>query len=350
MSGPTLTPIGVVRCALQQKVAAPRQPRAAAHVEGRLELDAGYDHALSDLDGFEHIWILAWMDRADGHRSKVLPPRSEVRRGVFATRAPHRPNPIALSVVELLRVEGTTVHVRGLDLLDGTPVLDIKPYIPWADAIPRSRAGWLEPERPGDALHGERPEDPRGAHPVSLSARVTAQLAWLKHRGVDLEPALRAVLETNPAPRPYRRIRRDRRGDGFLLGLSEWRACFTVDASDGPDAVTVIAIESGYRLKERCAHPLHETFDTFTATLETGGEGLVVFSLRLLASDVYVLGGILAGQDHFASVHGAGPPDEEGRVPISVLTTEDRAEELDGWLDALTDELGLERLSETASP
>ena len=248
--------IGVVRSPFTRKVDAPRQPRAAEGVEGRVELDRAYEHAVEDLEGFEHVWVIAWMDRAGGYRPKVHPPRSEVRRGVFATRSPHRPNPIALSAVELVRVEGTVLHVRGIDLLDGTPVLDVKPYVPWTDAIPRSRVGWLEAE--GRAIEGEdRPVDPGHRFVVEVTERAAAQLAWLRGRGEDLEPTLRTVLETSPRPRPYRRIRPDAtKKGGFVLALSEWRMAFTVDG----ERVTVWEIRSGYRPSERAAHELHHSF------------------------------------------------------------------------------------------
>ena len=252
--------IGVVESPFARKVEAPRQPRVASEVEGRIVLDSALAHAVEDLDGFEHVWVLAWMDRVEGYRPKVLPPRSTKKRGVLATRSPHRPNPIALSVMELLRVEGTVLHVRGMDLLDGTPVLDIKPYLPWTDAIPRSRVGWLEEE--GRAVaDGDRPADPRGAYEVTIGERAAAQLAWLLERGVALEPTLRTVLEASPFPHPYRRISKDRaRQGGFVIALSEWRVAFHLDAADAR-RVRVTEVRSGYRPRELDGHPLHRAFN-----------------------------------------------------------------------------------------
>ena len=129
----TLAPIGVVRTAHAERAEAPRQPAAAAGSAGTIELRPGrhFEDALADLAGFDRIWVIFWFDRNPGWRPKVLPPRSTTgRKGVFATRSPHRPNPLGLSVLRLERIEGLTLHVRDLDLLDGTPVLDIKPYIP----------------------------------------------------------------------------------------------------------------------------------------------------------------------------------------------------------------------------
>ena len=143
----TVEPIGYVRCALAAKAEAARQPRASGGAPARIELMPGrnFEHALSDLGCWQYIWVLFWFDRNDGWRPKVLPPRSRSgRKGVFATRSPHRPNPLGLSAVRLERVEGLTLHVSDVDMLDGTPVLDIKPYVPYADAFPGARAGWID--------------------------------------------------------------------------------------------------------------------------------------------------------------------------------------------------------------
>src|SRR6266851_5725324 len=124
-------PIGFLRSPFGERVNAPRQPYAAKGVRGTIELlaDRNFEHALSDLEAWDHIWVIFWFHLNESWRPKVLPPRSNKRRGVFSTRSAHRPNPIGLSVVELESIEGLTLHVRNLDILDGTPVLDIKPYV-----------------------------------------------------------------------------------------------------------------------------------------------------------------------------------------------------------------------------
>jgi tRNA-Thr(GGU) m(6)t(6)A37 methyltransferase TsaA len=101
--------------------------------------------ALRSLDGFERIWLLYVFHMNEGWSALVRPPRGpRVKRGLFATRSPHRPNPIGLSAVQLVSIEGRVLRVHGIDLLDGTPILDIKPYIPYADAFPDARAGWVD--------------------------------------------------------------------------------------------------------------------------------------------------------------------------------------------------------------
>ena len=140
--------IGIVHSPYKERFATPRQPTQNEAVSGRIEIYPGrnMDQALQDLDSFSHIWVIYWMHLNQGWNPTVLPPRGpKVRRGVLATRAPHRPNPIGLSVVKLVSVKKRELVIEGLDMLDGTPVLDIKPYIPYADAIPDASHGWLQP-------------------------------------------------------------------------------------------------------------------------------------------------------------------------------------------------------------
>jgi len=141
--------IGHVASPFRERYAAPHQPGVGEAVAGSIRLLPGhnYEQAVKDLEGFSHIWVLYWMHLNDGWNPTVIPPRgSRTRRGLFATRAPHRPNRIGLSVVELVAVKGLELTIRNFDMLDGSPVLDIKPYIAYADSIPHARSGWLETE------------------------------------------------------------------------------------------------------------------------------------------------------------------------------------------------------------
>jgi len=139
-----LTVIGWIRSPFKEPAGTPIQPAFSEATQGTVEVLAEYAEALSDLDGFERIWLLYWLDRAPVPRLRVVPFRDKVERGLFATRAPCRPNPIGLSCVRLLGVRDNLLTVGGVDILDGTPLLDIKPYVPEYDAFPHSRAGWLE--------------------------------------------------------------------------------------------------------------------------------------------------------------------------------------------------------------
>jgi tRNA-Thr(GGU) m(6)t(6)A37 methyltransferase TsaA len=235
-----LEPIGYVRSALATKVEAARQPRAAGGAIGRIELLPGrnFEHALSNLAEWQFIWVLFWFDRNEGWRPKVLPPRSRSgRKGVFATRSPHRPNPLGLSAVRLERVDGLTLHVSDVDMLDGTPVLDIKPYVAYTDAIADAGDGWLTQEN--------TQRDPIPAFEVLWEDAAAEQAAWIEARtGLPLRARATATLALGPEPHPYRRIRREQRG--FTLCVKDWRLKFGVEGR----RVQVIAVESGVRKSE----------------------------------------------------------------------------------------------------
>lgn len=239
-----LEPIGFVRSALETKVEAARQPRAAAGAPARIELLPGrhFEHALEDLSRWELIWVIFWFHHNSSWRPKVLPPRSTTgRKGVFSTRAPHRPNPIGLSVVRLERVEDLVLHIRDSDMLDGTPVLDLKPYVPYTDAHPGARSGWLEDE--DIPRTGVTPSDPVRAYIVQLDPRAAEQATWIENRtGLAIGERIRATLALGPAPHPYRRIRRLEE-EALQLSVKEWRIRFTVTGRD----VRVIQIDSGFR-------------------------------------------------------------------------------------------------------
>jgi tRNA-Thr(GGU) m(6)t(6)A37 methyltransferase TsaA len=260
-------PIGIIHTPFSDRLSAPRQAAASRSAEGSIELYPGrdFEHALEDLVGWERLWVIFCfhMNPAGVWRPKVLPPRSAgKRRGVFATRSPHRPNPIGLSAVRLMAVQGRVLHVRDVDMIDGSPVLDLKPYVPYADAFPSSRTGWLAPLAPVTpvAMRGEPGYPP--AQPVTMGAAVDpepgfcvawttlaeGQAAWLlREHGVDLRERVDRVLELGPQPHPYRRIKAE--GDAFRLALKEWRVRFRVEGR----AVTVDEIRTGYRPSQLAA-------------------------------------------------------------------------------------------------
>jgi tRNA (adenine37-N6)-methyltransferase len=242
-----LEAIGYVRCAAATKVQVARQPRAAAGVPARIELLPGrnFEHALLDLDRWELIWVLFWFHHNTSWRPKVLPPRSTTgRKGVFATRAPHRPNPIGMSVVRLERVDGLNLEVRDADMLDGTPVLDLKPYVAYTDAHPAAGNGWLTDA----SASGERPADPVPAYAVRFEPLALEQSQWVQARtGLALGERIQSTLSLGPSPHPYRRIRRSR--DGMQLAVKEWRVRFAVTGRE----VSVLGVDSGFRSSQLAA-------------------------------------------------------------------------------------------------
>ena len=138
----TLHPIGTVRSPYTDRGQIPKGPKAKHDAEGVLELDPELEMGLTDIEGFSHLYVLWIFHRAEGYDLMAKPPTDDRSHGVFATRAPRRPNPIGLTVVELLGRDGPRLRVRGVDMLDGTPILDIKPYLSSVPAE-RLRRGWL---------------------------------------------------------------------------------------------------------------------------------------------------------------------------------------------------------------
>lgn len=152
-----MRPIGVIRTPFADLEGMPVQPAGARGVAGTVELYDEYAAGLLDIDGFSHAILLYAFHRSTGYEAIVTPFLDSDPHGVFATRAPRRPNPIGLSVVRITGVEGPVLRVENIDVLDGTPLLDIKPYVPSFVADDPIRIGWLQPAR--EAVAGKRSDD-----------------------------------------------------------------------------------------------------------------------------------------------------------------------------------------------
>lgn len=213
---------------------APRQGVYARN-EGVIELfpRCNYEQALEDLEGFERIWVLFVFDRNTNWKPKVHPPYGIDRKvGTFASRSPYRPNPIGLSAVELVKIEKRSLYIRNFDLLDGTPVLDIKPYIPEADAFPTSKAGWRD-------LVPDVPE-------LIITPAAKAQMEKLSALGgPDLADVARIQL-TLQSGDPERQRISGMPGEAQILAYRTWRILFVRNGA----VVTVTGIASGYSEKE----------------------------------------------------------------------------------------------------
>lgn len=170
----TLSPIAFVRSPYARRIDAPHQATVVEGTESGATAEAIVEFvedfpaaAFRDLAGFERVWLVFVFHRSEGWKPEVRPPRGGGKRSVLATRSPHRPNAIGLSAVELVAVEERFLRVRGMDLLDGTPILDIKPYVPYADAFPSSRAGWIDAIDAAQGQHSapgpKRPRSKPGA-------------------------------------------------------------------------------------------------------------------------------------------------------------------------------------------
>ena len=231
-------PIGLYRCPQTYRYEAPRQGVFSGN-EGEVILNegSGFEEALRDLKGFSRIWILFEFHLNETWRPMVRPPVSPNGRriGVFATRSPHRPNRLGMSCVKLLRVEGLHLFVAESDLLDRTPVLDIKPYIPKADAFPDARTGWLEETRPA-------------LWQVLFEEEAREQIALIRSlSGLDLENFCRIQLSMDPLSPERKRIAAAEDG-AYAVGCRTWQALFRV--SDADKTVRVLRIRSHYTEEE----------------------------------------------------------------------------------------------------
>ena len=241
-----VTPIGTFYGDAIYKYDAPRQGRLFAGHPGRIELNAGqnFEMALRDLEGFERIWVIFQFHENEGWRPTTrppVPPKGKDRVGTFASRSPYRPNPIGLSCVRLLKIEGLTLYVDEADLLNGTPVLDIKPYIPMADAFPDAKAGWVE-EQVGDLWSVEMSED------------FAKQNCWIAERSeFDLESFAQVQLSRGNFSKDVfdssrRRLTVDESAHTGVLAYRTFRIHFSYNESDR--SVLLQRITSGYSAED----------------------------------------------------------------------------------------------------
>lgn len=233
----TLRPIGFLRSGKTVKFQAAHQPLPDASERNVLELvpGSGYEQALRDLAGFSRVWLLWWFHRNTEWRPLVLPPRGPAqRRGVFATRSPHRPNPLGLTAAPLIAVKRGQLILGACDLMDGTPVLDIKPYIAAYDSFPEARAGWW------DAVESALDVAPQ--YEVRFLPLAELQTEWLRRTwDIEFRPRMIELLSRDPSQHRSRRIRR--RGDTRLvIGCGAWRAVFFTTER----VVTIESIEPAY--------------------------------------------------------------------------------------------------------
>lgn len=136
-------PIGIVHSSFTQVEGMPIQPSAAKGIKGQIVVNEEYVEGLCDLDGFSHIYLLFHLHLSKSYNLKVIPFLDKQHRGVFSTRAPKRPNPIGLSVVKLIKIDKNILEIENVDIVDGTPLLDIKPYVQEMEEVNQNRIGWL---------------------------------------------------------------------------------------------------------------------------------------------------------------------------------------------------------------
>jgi len=237
----TVEPIGFFHGGAVRKYEAPRQGVFAGYT-GTVELIGGhnFETALRDLDGFERLWLIFAFDRnGAAWRPTVRPPVTapgSPRVGLFASRAPYRPNPLGLSCVRLVAIRGRTLDVDEADLLDGTPILDIKPYVPAADAFPDARAGWVTAQCHWQVV----------ATPAFEAAAACVRAAG----GQDLLATATRQLAGDPFDAARKRVAQTSATTG-IFSVRMFRIHFSVDATT--HTVTLVALQSGYTSAELAA-------------------------------------------------------------------------------------------------
>lgn len=229
---PEFQPIGYCHCLSRYPYDVPRQGILAGDNLATVRLLPEYAPGLRELEGFSHIWILFWFHHNETWHPFIQPPRHLARKvGVFASRSPYRPNPIGLSCVRLLAVRQNEIDIAGHDLLDGTPVLDLKPYLAYADSFPEATPGWTAED-----------EKQAVSYELQFDAQAENDLNWLEENGAgQLRSFARDRLTCEPLNRKRNRLL-DLREDGAVLAYRTWRLAF--DVKD--NTVTVTSVFSGY--------------------------------------------------------------------------------------------------------
>jgi len=212
--------IGEIVCNQNYRYDAPRQGVFADN-SGYIQLlqKSNFEQALEDLRGFDRIWVLYIFHLNSSWKPKVSPPvtGSKKKIGLFATRSPYRPNPIGLSCVELLKIEGLRIYIRNFDMLNKTPVIDIKPYIPLSDSFPVSSTGWL-PEFIAE-----------NTWKVEKSAEIEEKLKWIEDKtGLDILNFCNVQLSENPFDSSRKRVSQ-LADDTYSIGYRTWTVFFTAD-------------------------------------------------------------------------------------------------------------------------
>jgi len=228
----TVDPIGYFHTISHARYQVPRQPSSDLPNEGVIVLKSHhhFEQALEGVEGFERLWILFRFHQATHWKPKVMPPRGRKKRGVFATRAPHRPNFMGLSCVQLVDIKGLKLFVVNHDLIDGTPILDIKPYLSYADAFLNQKQGWV------DTL------PPETKWQIEWSELAEKQVHFLKEWGeLQLKEMINKRLQISPFPYANNRVRQEA-GERYTLAYQTWRVSYTIHTA----SIQIERLFSGY--------------------------------------------------------------------------------------------------------
>ncbi len=225
-----IEPIGYIISPNKQRYETPHQGVLADESTAVIRLNPGmnFEQALKHLDGFGMIWVIYRFHLNPEWKPMVSPPRSKHKVGVFATRSPHRPNGIGLSAVKLVKVKGLEIHISGSDILDGSPVLDIKPYIPYSDSFPSASTGWIKT----DKIERYSVEFTETA--IETAGKI------LEETGSNLAGYAKVQLAFEPNDTSRKRIKGTPDG-GYCLNYREWGIFYRIEPADRTVVVTGIA-------------------------------------------------------------------------------------------------------------
>ena len=234
-----IKPLGIIHSELRYRYESPRQGILAGKNISVIELNPknNFEQALKYLDGFERIWVLYQFHLNNNWKPLVNPPRHTRKKvGVFATRAPYRPNHVGMSCVKLEKIEGLKIFISESDILDGSPVIDIKPYLPYSDSFPDAATGWVK-------------KDIEDIYEIYFESRAKEQCEWLKDKSkINLVGFVRLQLEFYPTDSSRKRITKIENDNLFVLAYRTWRIIYKVNEEN--KKVTVKEIRSGYNKKE----------------------------------------------------------------------------------------------------
>ncbi len=227
-----IKPIGVLHTPFRERYLAPLQAEMESDQYSTIELHehCNYETALRDIDGFSHIWVIWWFHEAKSWKPVVQTPRDGTKHGLFATRSPHRPNPVAISAVRLHEVKGRFLRISGADMLEGTPVIDLKPYIAQHDSFPDATEGWTN--------------SPTWKMKYSLqwSEQALQQVQFInEHCAYNLYDLVQRRLLLNPFTTSSNRIIQHN-DTQFTLGSRAWRIDYELHFAE----VRVVSIRSSY--------------------------------------------------------------------------------------------------------
>ncbi len=232
MASIQFTQIGILECEQKERYEAPRQGVYADGNKGiiRLNPKCNFEQAVKDLEGFDKIWLIYQFNQNPNWKPLVRPPRYfKGKIGVFATRSPFRPNPIGLSCVNLVKVEKLNIHITDFDLLDQTPILDIKPYLPYSDSFPEAKTGWVEKlEKTFSIIFAELAEE---------------QLNWVFEKySINLKNYIKVQLQFEPE-NVFRKRITSLSENIFILSYRTWKIHYEVDKHNNSVYILKISFE-----------------------------------------------------------------------------------------------------------